>query len=212
MSKRQDVTGQIFGRLTAVRFSHSDIYRASHWECLCSCGNSHTVNLSSLKSGAVRSCGCFQKEVAKQQVETHGMCGKPEYRSWAGMVQRCTNPNAKHYDYYGGRGIAVCTEWLESFENFYRDMGDRPAGCSLDRIDSSGNYCKENCRWSTASEQQNNMRSNRTLTYDGRTMTVAQWIKELNLNSNTTRKRLRLGWTAEEVLTTPVGSKQRGGS
>ena len=112
----------------------------------------------------------------------HGLSGTPEYKAWRAMKDRCFNPNTKYYSNWGGRGIAVCDRWKNSFQNFFLDMGSRPtAKHSLDRIDNDGNYSVENCRWATKAEQQNNQRSNRLITIDDVTLTIAQWTKKNGL-------------------------------
>ena len=113
------------------------------------------------------------------------------YRCWQSMKQRCLNKNDIGYKNYGGRGITVCPEWLNSFKNFYADMGKKPEGLSLDRIDNDGNYCKENCRWATLEEQHNNTRANRFLTYNNKTQTMAQWAREFNISSSTLFGRIK---------------------
>jgi hypothetical protein len=122
------------------------------------------------------------------------------------MIQRCTNPNSEYYADYGGRGITVCEDWLK-FENFYRDMGDRPSkDHSIDRSDNNGNYCKDNCRWRTNKEQQNNRGNNRLLEFNGTTKTVAGWSESVGIKYDTLYSRLRLGWSIEEALTTLPGA------
>lgn len=136
----------------------------------------------------------------------HGQAGKNRtttYRSWHMMIQRCCNPNATRFERYGGRGITVCQGWRESFEAFYRDMGKRPEGTTLDRINRDGPYCKENCRWATRREQQSNLRSNRKISYQGETHTLAEWSRVLNLPMKRLESRLRKGWTVERAMREP---------
>lgn len=129
----------------------------------------------------------------------------PTYRSWATMIQRCTNTNNTHYSNYGGRGIVVCDKW-RIFKNFLEDMGVRPEGKSIDRKDSNGNYCKENCKWSTRIEQGNNMRTNKPITFNGKTQTTPQWARDLGINKGTLASRLvRQGWSIERALTEGIG-------
>lgn len=134
----------------------------------------------------------------------HGQSYTKTYRSWDAMVGRCYNKTDKKYKNYGGRGIVTCDEWLK-FEGFYKDMGDRPKGLTLDRIDSNKNYSKENCRWSTQKVQQNNRTNNRILEFNGKSQTVSEWADELQINYSTLANRINfLGWSVEKALLTPV--------
>jgi hypothetical protein len=119
------------------------------------------------------------------------------------MLQRCRNANNSGYAIYGERGITVCPRW-EVFENFLADMGERPDGMTLDRIDNDGHYEPDNCRWATPSEQSNNRRDNRLITFDGVTTSIGAWEKRLGLPPNLVRSRLAHGWSVEKALTTPV--------
>lgn len=111
----------------------------------------------------------------------HGRCCTGEYDSWRDIKKRCLNIKSKGYPSWGGRGIKVCKEWLD-FRNFYKDMGRRPKGKSIDRIDNNGDYCKENCRWATKKEQCNNTRRNVFIYYKGRKRTIAQWSRYMGVN------------------------------
>jgi hypothetical protein len=134
---------------------------------------------------------------------THGYAKTPTWHAWTHMRARCRNKNARDYARYGGRGITVDPRW-ESFENFLADMGERPDGHSLDRIDNNGNYAPGNCRWAKEITQQNNKRSNRHLTFDGREQTVAEWARELGIKPvDKLYRRLYRGWSIEQALTTP---------
>lgn len=117
---------------------------------------------------------------------------------------RCGNPNSKDFKYYGGRGIKVCDRWLESFDNFLEDMGEPPASATLDRINNNGNYEKDNCRWASRLEQGNNRRTNRLLEFHGKSMTIRQWARHLNIPFSAIHGRLNRGWDIERVLTTPL--------
>ena len=126
-----------------------------------------------------------------------------EYRTWAGMKGRCFNPNTEHFSYYGGRGIGVCDRWMNSFENFFSDMGEAPTKKhSLDRIDPDKDYGPDNCRWATHTEQMNNLRHNRLITFKGETLTQEQWGRKTGLNGTIICKRLKRGWSIEKTLTT----------
>ena len=150
MGRRVDLTGKIFGRLTVLSFSHVNSNSKREWSCQCSCGNIKAVSGYCLTSGKTKSCGCILK--------THGLYGTDIYTTWNNMVQRCTNKNLDSYIHYGGRGIGVCSRWLDDPRNFYEDMGDIPYGKSLDRINNNGNYNSSNCRWATNVEQAQNTR------------------------------------------------------
>lgn len=155
----RDITGIKFGKLTAIKYSHKDKYRKTHWTCQCDCGRMIAPDRGSLVSGNTTSCGCTRG----LHLKTHGCSlGKrtPEYNSWACMKQRCDNPKNPNYKYYGERGIKVCKRW-KSFENFIEDMGVKPdQGMSIERINNNRGYCKSNCKWATAKEQSNNKRNN----------------------------------------------------
>lgn len=159
--KALDLTGKRFGRLVVTSFSETRLYgghKRRFWNCVCDCGSSIEVLGLSLPSGNTKSCGCFKDD---KQLK-HGMSNSPEYRIWAGMWQRCSNPDNDRYVDYGGRGITVCDRW-QSFDLFYLDMGHRPSSeYSIDRIDNERGYAPSNCKWSTRSEQQNNKRPPRT--------------------------------------------------
>jgi hypothetical protein len=131
----------------------------------------------------------------------HGMTGTPEYHSWVGMIQRCHNPKATGYHNYGARGISVCERWRNSFSSFHDDMGPRPPGTSLDRINNNGNYEPGNCRWTTASEQKRNSRTARHLTFRGETKTIAAWAEIVGISRLLIRKRIAAGWDTPSALT-----------
>lgn len=201
---RIDISGQQFGMLVAMYFSHVSEKGNHYWACRCECGVEKKIPSSSLRK-AYPSCGCRRDGMLKNGMmhRTHGMAKSTEFHIYNSMVQRCTNPNSHAYGDYGGRGIYVCERWLESFENFFADMGSRPQGTSLDRRDNNLGYCPENCRWATKHEQANNTRANRVIEFRGERMTMSQWARKSNLQIQTLHNRLLLGWTVERALTTP---------
>ena len=142
----------------------------------------------------------------RNEMTTHGLSRTPEYNAWIDMKQRCFNPNHQHYLHYGGRGITVCDRWKNSFEDFLADMGSRPtAKHSLDRIDNDGDYCPENCKWSTKAEQQNNRRNNKPLiTIGSKTYTIAQWGIEMGYGKTVIQSRLDMGWSEYKAVITPI--------
>ena len=164
---------------------------------------------SQFTSGNTSSCGCLRLERLRAAVATHGLSHKiPEYGIWKRMRQRCSDPNVREYARYGGRGIAVCPEW-DSFERFLSDMGRRPTALhTLDRTDNDGPYSPENCRWSTRLAQARNLSSNHTLTFNGETLSMAEWAIRIGIPYSTLRSRLRYGWTAEQALASPVHSEK----
>jgi hypothetical protein len=202
------IIGDKFSRLTVFNEIEPVKIVGKNWQrkylCKCECGNVIVVQGSALTrtdSHRSKSCGCWKKDHPSNK--THGMSHTAEYQLWGGMVRRCTNPKCKEYKSYGGRGISVCARWLR-FENFFSDMGKRPEGMSLNRIDNYGNYCKENCEWTSYSQQASNTRRNKNLTYNGKTQNIVKWAKELGLNPCTLYYRKELGWSDEKILTRKV--------
>ena len=151
----KNISNQKFGRLLAISPLEEKKWRTTLWKCVCDCGNEKIALLSSLVRNRVTSCGCAYKLSAQKRDEFHGKRGTPEYKTWSSMIQRCTNPKNNRYKNYGEKGIKVCKEW-EDFKNFYKDMGPRPNGKTLDRIDVNGNYELQNCRWADKFEQARN--------------------------------------------------------
>lgn len=142
--------------------------------------------------------------MSRSHGHTRGGKQTSEYMIWSAMICRCVNVNHKNFADYGGRGITVCARWRNSFEAFFEDMGGRPAGTSIDRIDNAKGYYKENCRWATKIQQVRNKRTNRLLTLNGVTHCSAEWSELLGFRENTIALRIRLGWSDERILTTPI--------
>jgi hypothetical protein len=193
--------GRKFGRLLVIQMSdRRRKNRDALWVCRCDCGEERHVGGGDLRSGATTSCGCRHAEI----VTTHGATKTPEYRVWASMWDRCSNPASKAYDDYGARGIRVAPEWRQ-FEAFIGDMGPRPSPRhTLERANNNKGYGPTNCRWATRKEQMNNTRANVGITFEGRTMNIAGWCKELSMHHATFDSRLRMGWSIEKIITTPV--------
>jgi hypothetical protein len=190
--------GQVFGRLTVLGLGQ----RKGYWLCQCKCGSKpKEIYYHSLIAKATQSCGCILKE--NPPGRRHGMSHTKIHRIWRGMIERCTDPNHVYYDRYGGRGIYVCEEW-KTFENFYKDMGERPPGKSLDRIDNNGPYAPWNCRWATAKEQTRNSTLVTLLTWNNKTQSIVEWSEELGVNQQTISTRLYRGWSVARALSEPV--------
>jgi hypothetical protein len=190
-----DLTGLIFGSLTAIELGNSK-GNGAWWRCKCKCGNNKEIRSSDLLRGKVKSCGCEHKERIARSALTHGMKGTRTYRLWCAMKTRCNRVNQD----YSCMGITYDKRW-DSFENFYFDMGEVPDGMSLDRIDVNGNYEKSNCQWATKEQQANNTRANVFIEYNGKRQTLAQWAKELNMNYDKLRSRIvRYKWSLDRAL------------
>lgn len=198
----KDLTGQRFGRLVAVEYSGQNAQRNGLWLCRCDCGTSRQYPSTSLTNGHTRSCGCMAHEETSARFRVHGKAKTPTWQCWSNMRRRCTDATQPMYHLYGGRGISVCLRWSK-FQNFLADMGVRPPGTSIDRLDNNGNYEPSNCRWATAVQQANNKRNNRLVTVNGRTQTIAQWSSEIGIGASTLCARLDCGWSPEKTMTSP---------
>jgi hypothetical protein len=200
---RSNLSGQRFGMLLVVQRDVTKNGPNSYWTCLCDCGKSVVICRPSLRKKT--SCGCDTKRLIGLATATHRRTRTPLYRVWSTMIDRCHRPNTTSYPRYGARGIRVCERWRHSFENFLADMGERPSDShSIDRIDSNGNYCPENCRWATMTEQARNTRANRIIEFDGVTLCLIEWAERTGIEAGTIARRLRTGWSVSDALTTPA--------
>jgi hypothetical protein len=213
-TKFQDLTGQVFGRLTVLSHSRRILPSGKsviHWNCVCACGQTLQVSATHIKGGHTKSCGCLNREVARQRHVTHGHAprGTPSrtYRSYNSMFQRCYNPKCERYPSYGGRGITVCARWSESFENFLADMGERPAGMAIDRKDNDLGYSKNNCRWATQKQEMRNTSRNRNLMIDNETLCVSAWAERSGISAQTLLDRVDRGWESRRAVFEPVSQK-----
>ena len=214
MPRHEDLSGSRFFRLTVIR-PDGRLHNRPAFLCRCDCGNYVRTIAGELRSGRVQSCGCLHRERARaclsKMKTTHGESNTRLYAVWCAMRRRCTDRNCKEYRLYGGRGIAVCAEWAESFEPF-RDWAlangyDKaaPRGeCTIDRIDVNGNYCPENCRIATQTEQCNNRQRNHILEIHGESKTIAEWSRISGISARTIYDRLYSGWTPERAVFAPT--------
>lgn len=208
--KKEIEIGSIFSRLTVIADKGRTASGHKMWLVICSCGKVFQTRSYSLLDGKTKSCGCARIEKFIQNNTTHGMALSPEYLTWRAMRDRCSNPNIKCYPSYGGRGIRVCHQWMESFDCFLKDMGLRPSkDHSLDRIDNDGDYSPSNCRWTTRKEQQRNRRCTRKLTAFGQTKAWTEWCEIMKIPYDLIRYRFNSGWNPEDILTTKSDPKYK---
>ena len=198
MVKKRDLAGQKFARLTVVQTGPT-YGKKTRWFCHCDCGAWTLVTTSHLVTGQTKSCGCAKSESGKVSYTKHGLAHSKAYQVWHAMVQRCYRETCRSYPRYGGRGIKICERW-HRFENFYEDMGNPPKSYSLDRIDNSLGYSKENCRWATWKEQQNNRRSNRYHEISGERLTLSQIAMKYDIKYSTLKSRISRGRTIDEAI------------
>lgn len=214
---RLNLTGRRFCRFTVIKpvrvIARNNTLR---WLCRCDCGNERILLAGDLNSGHAKSCGCYAREMAAKLQFRHGHWSNkkasPEWTAWNQMRQRCSNPKNSSFKRYGARGIVVCERW-QKFENFLADMGPKPVGpkrfFSVERKNNNGNYEPSNCKWATQTEQSNNRRSNRIVSWNGVTKTVTQWASELGIKVQTLGYRIRDAWPVEEAFTRPVRKYER---
>lgn len=208
--KRQpeNLAGTRFGRLVARSIADYRLNNVIVWHCVCDCGNTKDARAASLKKGDVKSCGCLKAELRPPDCTTHGLSRYSGMKVWQGMIRRCNKSEDKDFALYGGRGIKVCERWLD-VRNFAKDMGEKPDGYSLDRIDPNGDYCPENCRWATPAEQGANKRTNRMLEHNGEVLHMSEWCRRLNVKPSTVFNRLNSGMDPSLALTLPSRRQRR---
>lgn len=199
--------GKKFGRWTVLSFTKRTKHY-SYWLCRCDCGVERQVIRNMITGGRSKSCGCLSKELVSARSRRHGLSYSKEYKIWVAMLGRCSNRSNKRYADYGGRGIKVCDRWLK-FDAFYADLGPRPNGGTLDRIDNDLGYFPENCRWATTKQQSRNKRNSRLITCHGETRCVSEWSEITGLSRNVIFGRLARGWTHEQTI--QIRNLSRGG-
>ena len=227
MKKVEVNVGDKYGMLTIIKFHHEKTryyerkdasYRKPrlakrtyrYYECKCDCGNTCIVELTHLRSGHTKSCGCYRDYINSQpssKKSIHGVSGHPLYGTWCKMRARCLSEKDANYKNYGGRGIKICDEWKDSPKVFieWSENNGWSEGCglSLDRIDVNGDYSPSNCRWATTYIQNNNRRNNRYVTYNGETHTIKEWSDLTGISTQALAYRLNNPkWTLDEVFNT----------
>jgi len=211
MRERRELAGQIFGGLTVIKLAYIKDHK-SNWECKCVCGKIVIKNNNNITRGFLQSCGCLMKEYMKKSSTTNGLSRTRFSNIHQSIKKRCNYSKEKTYKNYGGRGITYQLSWGK-IENFKEDMyqsylehvekyGEKQT--SIDRIDVNGNYTKENCRWQTLVEQQNNKRNNHIIEYKGEKMTITEMARKYNVERSLFNGRLRIGWSIERAITEPL--------
>lgn len=213
MPAKESLIGQRFGKLQVIidhlRHVYANRRTVRKCLCLCDCGSHVLALASNLKTGHTFSCGCLRTERTRAAILVHGHSRwgnltSPTYRSWASMRQRCENPRSQSFPNYGGRGIKVCPDW-KHFSVFLRDMGERPFGTSLGRINNSGNYCPVNCAWQRRNEQAVNKRNTWKVSLAGESVSASQLARSHGMLVCTFRYRVqKLGWSVNKALKTPL--------
>lgn len=202
-----NLVGVKFGRLLVLEHLGIPAGKTIRlWRTVCDCGVFKDIGACTLNDGSTKSCGSCMPRIPASR--THNLSKTSIYKIWTAMLQRCENPKGSAYGRYGAIGIKVCDRW-HKFENFLEDMGPRPEGLTLDRRDNKMGYSPDNCRWATPLEQGRNRKTNLEIVFNGKTQCLTSWADEFGINENTLEKRLRLGWTIDRALTTPVAMKFR---
>jgi hypothetical protein len=209
MGKPIEMIGVRFGRLTAIERIKDGARGKLRFRFLCECGNTTEAIADNVRRGQILSCGCLRAEVSRVRMTTHGHAptGRPsrEYIVWRHVIARCENPEDPAYKDYGARGIGVCKRWRDSFENFLADMGFRPRGLSIERIDNNKGYEPGNCKWANPFEQARNRRNNISITHNGKTMVLSEWASHLGLKYHTLYARITTqGMSFDAAISIPV--------
>ncbi len=196
-----------YGKLTVIKRDY--LFRKdgsktadAAWLCLCDCGKNKVIRGSSLISGKTKTCGCSTTDA----VTTHGMSKTRTYSTWRSMRERCLSETNKSFHRYGGRGITVCDRWVKNFKTFVLDMGEKPTGMSLERINNDKGYSPDNCRWATKREQDRNKSTNRFIEHNGERLCVSDWAAKIGISHKTLHYRIVVsGWSHGKALT-PIGA------
>lgn len=191
----RDITGQKFGRLTALEWAGSRRGGGAIWRFRCECGSIVVCDGANVRNGRTKSCGCLKKMGPVR----HGMSHTTTHNVWVGMRQRCQNPNSPVFSDYGGRGIRVCDRW-QVFDSFLADMGEAPPGMSIERVNNNGNYEPGNCVWATPMEQMHNRRTTTFYSFNGETMSLQEWGRSIGVPYPTMWHRYKIGKRGHDLL------------
>ncbi len=195
-----EMVGKRFGRLIVVRRDFTIRKRPdAFWMCKCDCGTVKAINGCRLRDGSTISCRCYIRAKLLEIRTTHGKRSNPMYSVWKAMIRRCSNSDDPSYKNYGGRGIQVCESW-KNVETFFADMGTRPEGMTLERVDVDAGYSPENCVWASRSQQGRNRRNNRIVNVFGVRKIMSDWAREMNISVGVLRYRIESGWTISADL------------
>jgi len=208
----QTIIGKTYNKLTVLGEGELHLTKGGNKHrtiiCKCKCGTIKTIQFSPVINGITKSCGCYSKKLASERMSMinykHGMYNTPEYNSWVSMKKRCLNKSHKSYVRYGGRGITISNDWINSFDKFLSDMGNRPTdNHSLDRIDNNKGYYKSNCKWSTKIEQQRNKNNNIKIVYQGDKKCLSEWAEILGFSWQKLHYRLFIAkWSIDKSFNT----------
>lgn len=195
----KSIIGNKYNRLLVLKEGKSYKTISGHSKrtinCICDCGKCKDYEWQSVVKGRTKSCGCYSRDTASDRMITkntkHGMYGTVEYNTWQSMKKRCLSKNHRSYKHYGGRGITVCSEWVNSFDNFLNDMGCRPSNLySIERVDNNKGYSKDNCIWVLNDKQSQNQRTTINIEYNGETHCLSEWARKLNMSAAKLHYRL----------------------
>lgn len=196
----KNLIGKKFNMLTVLSKD-----KPGYYLCKCDCGNIKSIKTYNFTSGVTKSCGCYHKMYVGKMATKHGLSKHLLYKTWHNMRGRCKNKKASKYELYGGKGIKVCNEWDNSFISFYEWSLNNgwEKGLTIERLDSNKNYEPSNCIWATYKTQNNNTSQNHLITFNGKTMNITQWAKELNISKKMLSERIRRKWSIERAFSTP---------
>ena len=197
---KHNLRGRTFGTLTVLEFDIKSSPERTRWVCRCACGEVKSVMTQNLLKGDVQSCG---RGMCHPNAKHGGRINRdPEYSAWCSIKQRCYSPTCPNFARWGGRGIKMCDQWLNNYEQFLADVGRKPSpDHTLDRRNNDGNYEPGNVRWVTATVQQNNKRTNRIVEFNGRKQSVGMWATEMGVHRNLILRRLNKGWSVQRAIT-----------